>query len=424
METESDPWQKPHGPARRLVFDGLTRLDASGLVQPALAVSWKSEDADHRWQFQLRSGVHFHDGSALTASAVAASLTESCATNCPWTAVRAAGSTIAFTSDSPAPNLAELLAGDAYLIEHPSANGGVDGTGPFQTVSFSGGLLTLAANDDCWAGRPFVDSIEMRTRRAIHDQWIDLEAGRADLVEAPAETLRVARQRHFTVIESRPETLLALVANPAGPLRDLNLRRAISLALDRGALFNVIFQKQGEVTASLLPDWMTGYAFLFSTDRDLNKAHELRGGASPPALTISVEGSSDALTLAAGRLALNLREAGFNVREAGSGAQPSANNSPADLTLRLVPMEQAQPGAAIESLRRVFAEPSPVSTDSPEARYRAERDFLENATVVPLLFLPRAYAVGGRVRDLRLNADGSCALADVSLADAAKEAAR
>ena len=52
----------------------------------------------------------------------------------------------------------------------------------------------------------------------------------------------------------------------------------------------MIFQKQGEVTASLLPQELTGYSFLFPTDRDLNKAHELRGGLTPPPLTLSAKG--------------------------------------------------------------------------------------------------------------------------------------
>jgi peptide/nickel transport system substrate-binding protein len=73
VEIEGDPWQRPDGLARRLVFDGLTALDTNGEVRPALAVEWESENGDHRWQFRLRPGVHFHDGSPLTSVAVATS---------------------------------------------------------------------------------------------------------------------------------------------------------------------------------------------------------------------------------------------------------------------------------------------------------------------------------------------------------------
>jgi hypothetical protein len=257
-----------------------------------------------------------------------------------------------------------------------------------------------------------LDGIELKTRRGIHDQWIDLEAGRADIVEVPAEDLRQARGEHLALVESRPVELLVLQVLSSGVLRDANMRRALSLAVDRGALFNVIFQKQGEVTGSLLPNWMTGYSFLFPPDRDLNKARELRGGAAPAALTIAVEGSRDALTLAAGRITLNLRDAGFPVQPA-----TGTSHQPADLILKAIPLEQGQAGAALEGMRRALGGAEPVTAGSSEAQFRAEREFLMDGAAIPLLYLPRAYAIGGRVRDFGLNADGSWVLEGVSLSD-------
>ena len=174
----------------------------------------------------------------------------------------------------------------------------------------------------------------------------------------------------------------------------------------------MIFQKQGEITASLLPAGITGYAFLFPTDRDLNKAHELRGGLTPPLLTLATEDGA-AMQLAAQRIALNLREAGFNVQVAGSGGLQHA-----DLVLRRLPLESNQPQPALESMLRSAGHAAPVLEAAPAYLYRVEREFLEAHTLIPLLSLPRAYAVGGRVRDLRLGADGTPLLAGVSLEDA------
>ena len=56
------------GMARRLVLDGLTRWMRMVRCAPALASGWESDNADHRWQFRLRPGVHFHDGSPLTSA--------------------------------------------------------------------------------------------------------------------------------------------------------------------------------------------------------------------------------------------------------------------------------------------------------------------------------------------------------------------
>jgi hypothetical protein len=58
-----------------------------------------------------------------------------------------------------------------------------------------------------------------------------------------------------------------------------------------------------------------------------------------------------------------------------------------------------------------------VLEDTPAGLFRVEREFLDTHTLIPLLYLPRSYAVGGRVRDLRLSPDGEPLLAGVSLED-------
>jgi MarR-like DNA-binding transcriptional regulator SgrR of sgrS sRNA len=415
VEIEGDPWQRPDGLARRLVFNGLTVLDANGELRPALSTEWSSDDSDHRWQFKLRPGVHFHDGTALTSVNVVASLTTACSTNCPWTSLRAVGSSVVFVGDSPMPNLPALLASDEFLIaltitsDGKTPNGNI-GTGPFQLTGFNNGVLSFSANDACWQGRPFADGLEIRVHRAIRDQWLDLGVGRADVVEVPAEMLRQAQQQRLTVVASRPVSLLALQVSDSGPLANPMLRASIAAAVDRGTLYNVIFQKQGQITASLLPQSLTGYAFLFPPERDLNKAHELKGGLSTPPLTLAVNGSG-AVQLAAQRIALDLREAGFNVVLTSTNAHP-------DLLLRKLPLEGAAPEAALDTLLRSAGLPPPILELSPSALFNAERELLDRHTLIPLLDLPRAYASGGRVRDLHLRADGTPDLANVSLEDA------
>lgn len=415
VEIEGDPWQRPDGMARRLAFDGLTQLDASGVVKPALALSWESDGGDHRWQFRLRPGVHFHDGSSLMSAAVVASLTASCTADCPWATVKAVGPLVVFTSDSPMPNLPALLAGDQFLITttattEGNAPTGLIGTGPFQVTGFNNGVLTLAANENCWSGRPFVDAIEIRVHRPIREQWLDLSLGRADVVEVPAEQLRQAQQQRLSLLISPPVMLLALEVSDTGELNNPKLRAAIAAAVDRGALSNVIFQKQGEVTASLLPQRLTGYSFLFPTDRDLNKAHELRGGLTSGPLTLSTQGDG-AMQLAAQRIALNLHEAGFNVQVVNAAQH-------ADLVLRMLPIAGADPAGTLEQILRASGDSNGVAAQTPAALYKTEQTALDAKKVIPLLDLPRAYASGPRVRDLHLRADGTPDLADASLEDA------
>lgn len=416
VEIAGDPWERPTGVARRLVYDGLTQFDASGALSPALAVSWEQDNNFHRWQFRVRQGVRFNDGTALTSTAVAASLGASCGSHCPWDAVKAVGPLVIFINDAAMPNLPALLASDQFLIALTATadvrtTTGAIGTGPFHVTGFNNGVLSLTANENCWSGRPFADAIEIRVRRPVRDQWLDLSLGRADIVDAPAEQLRQAQQQRLAVIASAPITQVALEVNDMGALANVNVRASIAAAIDRGALYNVIFQKQGEVTASLLPQRLSGYSFLFPTERDLNKAHELRGGLATTALTMSSDGDG-AMQLAAQRIALNLHEAGFNVQMAPMGVQH------ADLVLRKFPVIGNDPAAALARILWDAGQAAPVSEQSTADLYRREQSILENHRIIPLVDLPMGYASGARVRDLHLRADGSCDLAGASLEDA------
>ena len=414
MEMEGDPWQRPDGLARQLVLDGLTTVDTDGEVEPALAVEWESENNNHRWRFRLRPGVSFQDGSPLTSVAVVAGLNAACAATCPWTTLHAVGASVVFTSDGPMPNLPALLAGDEFRIALTIASDGSTprtaiGTGPFQVTSFNNGVLALTAYESCWHGRPFADTIEIRIHRAVHDQWLDLSTGRADVVEVPAADLRTAHQQRLNVVASPPVDLLALEVASSGPLSNANLRASVALAIDRDALANVIFQKEGRATGSLLPQSLTGYGFLFPVTRDMNKAHELRSGLNTPALSMTVDGSG-AMQLAAQRIVLNLREAGFNVQIASS-ASP-------DLILRKIPITVGEPAAVLERILRNTGSSQPITGDTPSAMYAAEHDFLDRHTLIPLVNLPRAYAISGRVRNFALTEAGSQDLANASVEQA------
>jgi hypothetical protein len=217
------------------------------------------------------------------------------------------------------------------------------------------------------------------------------------------------------------QSRLNLVLAPSGTLLALEigdstlspqLRAAIALAVDRTALSQVIFQKQGEVTASLLPASVSGYSFLFAVDRDLPHAQALSGGISPPLLTLTFEGAGP-MQLAAERLALNLRDAGFPVKVAP--AAPNGHLQKSGLMLRSLMLPAGSASAALDGLLRQLGQPAPTM-DGPAAAYRSEKEFLDQHTLVPLLYLPRAWAAGPRVRDLSLGFDGQPDLANASLA--------
>jgi peptide/nickel transport system substrate-binding protein len=71
-----DPGDAPDSLLRRnvtrLLFDTLVLVDDNGTIQPSLADSWNSSSGGQRWQFTLRHGITFSDGSPLTSDVVAA----------------------------------------------------------------------------------------------------------------------------------------------------------------------------------------------------------------------------------------------------------------------------------------------------------------------------------------------------------------
>jgi len=417
VESQADPWQSPDSLGRRLVFDSLTRVDSSGALQPALAARWKSQNGDHRWQFWLRPGVHLHDGSPLTPDSVQQSLERSC-TQCPWTSVRTLGDSLIFTTASSDPVLPEQLARSQYAIASQDASGNPVGTGAFRFVSNVNYVLSLAAVDDAWQGRPFVDTIEITGRRTVRTQWLDLIAGRADIVDVPVESMREAQQEHIAIVQSNNCDLLVLSISHNGVLADDAQREAMALAVDRASLYSVIFQKQGEMTASLLPNALTGYSFLFPVTRDLAQAQQLRGAGSSAPLTLMVEDTNAAVQLAAERLALNLREAGFHLQIVTRNANATAGSSAPDLQLKRIHLEAGSTQAALEQMLAAFNQPLTDESADPAALYREEASFARLHQALPLLYLPRAVGVGSRVQGLRLSADGMPLLADVSLVDA------
>lgn len=409
VESRTDALNAPDAPSRKLLFDTLTQTNAAGKVVPGLAVRWEAQSGNHRWQFYLRGGVHFHDGTPLTAETVVQALSAACA-NCGWRA-RAVGDSVVITSESPLPGMPEELARRVYAVGRRDGAGNPDGTGPFRFSANSNGILFLIANEDYWGGRPFPDAVEVYGNRSVREQWLDFAAGKADLVEVPANLQRPAQEDHLPLlIAGRPSDLLVLTVS-ASAVKDEHLRESIALAVDRTALSNVIFQKQGEITASLLPEALSGYGFLFPSAPDPSRARTLRGPQSAP-LRLAVDASDAVMQLTAERLALNLRDAGWNVR-----VVPLAQNPNAELTLRLIHGESADaPSLLRETLNR-FGSDQTEDPREPAGLYRMEQAFLQEHTVIPLLYLPRAYGVSSRVHSLELAPDGTPILANAWLED-------
>ena len=376
-----------------LAFDRLVTCDESLQPQPALAASWRHDADFRRWEFQLRPGVKFHDGSLLTAAAAAEALK-------PIAAV-AWGDALVIRSEQPAPNLLQTLASSS--IYKRAADGSIIGTGPYGVTTWEPNRRAVfTANEDYWAGRPYIDRIEVEMGRSLRDQALDWDLNKADLVELGFGDTRRALQNGKRTWTSPPVDLLALVFEPSS---DEHVREAVALSIDRATIHAVLLQRQGVPTGAILPQWLSGYAFLFPATRDLDRARQLARGAAP--LTL-VYNPADATRLIAERIAVNAREAGLVIHPVAAGAQAAS--------ARIVrePVNWPDHSHALKSIAPAGI--TAQTADSPRSLYAAESELLRDRRIIPLFHLPEIYGLGPHVRGWAPSRWGNLKLDSVWLA--------
>ena len=404
-----------------LIFEPLVRLDQKGSPLPVLAVTWQHSPDFKSWQFSLRSYIKFHDGIPFTAPKAVESLLK--IPNPRWRVHAEGNDTLVFESDSPLPNLPAELAEMRYAIAH-GAGASIAGTGPFQVTSWQPGKqLVLKANDDYWDARPYLDSIEITLGRSLRDQMVDLELGRSDLIEVGLDQARRAAQEGKRVVTSSPNEVLVLVFNPGKPtVQDERLREVIASALDRTAINNVLLQKAGEPSGALLPQWMSGYAFLFPAARNMDRALQLRAEIVVPTTLILDYDFSDPLAKAvAERVAVNVREAGLNMQALGENL--TARGATADLQLVRVRFASMDASTALNNLAAALSSANALPADAPKASdantpaavYSSERNLLNGFHIVPIAQVPEAWGLSGRVKNWVQSREGGWSMADVWL---------
>ena len=382
----------------RLIFETLVQLDAHGRPQPMLAASWQAEPGNQRWRFQLRGGISLQDGSPLDSATVAASLRSA---NPDWK-VLTVGESILIETSAPSPSLPAELALVKNSIAR-SSGGQWFGTGPFSIQQLDPGKKArLLANEQYWRGRPFLDAIEVDFGKSSREQLLSFEIGKSDLAGVSAEDIRRANVEGRTVLRSEPADLLALVfTDDARSEDDAHLRSALALAIDSAAISDVVFQGGAEAGGSLLPNWLSGYAFIFPTARDLQHARQERMQIKHSAnLNLSYDPADPVARVTAERILLNARDAGLTVQ--------LSTEQNADVRLVRVPVSSLDPTVALKELVNSLHWAVPVSSGSTaQELYTSEKTLLQSRRVIPLLHLRSAVVLRNNIRDVAIRPDGS-----------------
>jgi peptide/nickel transport system substrate-binding protein len=374
-----------------LLFDTLVTLDDQGRIQPALATTWQVDPSNQRWTFTLRPQVQFHDRSPLTPDSVAASLR---AANPSWKIYASADSVVIQVS-SPSPALLAELAERRNAIARRNSASNINGTGPFKIDSWTPGKqLSVVANDDYWNGRPFVDGIQVSLGVSASDAERGLELSRIDVATLLPSQTHLSGANAYQVSTSPVCELIALVFahEPQSP-GEATVREALNLAIDRASIRNVLLEGSGEPTASLLPNWMTGYAFLFPSAFDLTAARERRASTSATARwSLGYDPSDPLARTLAERIALNAQDAGILLR-ASSAPSP-------DVRLVRILLASPDPHVALPDLAQQLGVPMPAQAmQSEQDLYQAESELLRKNVILPIVFLPVRYATNSSLQD-------------------------
>ena len=207
--------------------------------------------------------------------------------------------------------------------------------------------------------------------------------------------------------------LLALIftRDVASP-DDKLLRDALALSVERGSIRSVLLQGAGQAAASILPNWISGYGFVFPTDADLTRARQAREQVHTiPRWTIGYDADDPAARLLAERLALNARDAGLSL-------QPTTSTA-VDVRLARIPLASADPWIALANVTAIAGLPGLKNTGrSVEDLYAAEQADLATQRVIPLFHLPASYAATPVLKNWILRPDGTWSVADAWLGSA------
>ena len=237
-----------------------TLMDAGedGTPMPGLAVRSIVSADGLTWRFALRETARFHDGTAVSAASVvrclqAARVAPALLSLAPITAIAAEGrSTVVVTLNAPYAGLPALLAHSSTMILAPSsyaADGTVKsiiGSGPYRVSTLTPPQLVEAAVFDGYDGpKPAIERVRYLTAARAETRALMAEGGQADLAFGldPASLVRL-RGRSNVRIESvtLPRTVIIKVNAGMMPLRDVRVRRALSLAIDRAGIAKALLR--------------------------------------------------------------------------------------------------------------------------------------------------------------------------------------
>jgi peptide/nickel transport system substrate-binding protein len=271
-------------------------------LQPRLAESWKPSEDGAVWEFKIRQGVKFHDGSTMTARDVAASinalsdpdggsnaLSTFAGVLSKDSATAVDDSTVRFELDGPNGNFPYLLSSDNYnaVIVPRSFKGKYEksfpGTGPWKMERFTPNSgISYVKNPDYWdkSRLPKLDRQQVKFYPKEQAQILALQSGDVDVLVhfSPTGGKALLNDPNITVIELRSSVHREVhMRNDKAPFDDKRVRQALALAVDRNALVKGLFAGKADIgnDSPFAPVFPTTDKSVPQRQQDLEKAKAL-----------------------------------------------------------------------------------------------------------------------------------------------------
>ncbi len=285
----------PNNALAREIFDRLIMPDDKQVLKPGLAVSWKAVD-DLTWEFKLREGVKWHDGSPFTADDVIFTFERAPdVPNSPSsfgtylkgkTIEKVDDLTVRIKTAAPYPLMPNDISTFSIVSKKHGEGAGTEdynsgkaaiGTGAYKFVEWvPGDRIVLERNDDFWGDKPEWEKVTIKPIKSGPARLAALLAGDVDFIEG-VPTTDIERLRDNTDItlsqgisnrviylhldhfrDDSPFVKAADGGAIKNPLRDARVRKAISMAINRDAIVDRVMEGVAVKAGQLLPEGFFG----------------------------------------------------------------------------------------------------------------------------------------------------------------------
>ncbi|MGI6006947.1 MAG: ABC transporter substrate-binding protein [Ruminococcus sp.] len=263
--SELDPGNSSWDVTRIGVGERLFRINDDLKVEPWLVESYERVD-DLTWKMTLKDGIEFSNGKEMDGETVKECLertiemNQRAVTMLNIASIEAEGQTLTIKTNDINAALPNNMADCVCTILDVDTLGKEDifpvGTGPFVIESMGSEQMELTANDNYWDGEPKLDSVTIKYITDGNAQAMALDNGEVDLVfQLPSENIDQFRDNeNFVLTEqtgSRSQFIHFNLENTF--LSDLNVRKAICMAIDRESFADVINKGNSQAATAIFP---------------------------------------------------------------------------------------------------------------------------------------------------------------------------